>query len=53
MCMVCCYILQFGMKRVHVVLSGLHMKLLTFVHVRNACRHGYMYVLLRFSGVCR
>ena len=47
------YYASYGITIVHVVLSVLSMRLLSFVHAYNWCGYGCMYTLMRFSGVCR
>ena len=41
-----------GVNGVPVVLSGLSMRLLSFVHVCNYCRYGCMHALDAFLQVC-
>ena len=39
-------------KRVHVVLSGLRMRLFARVHVCISCRYAWMFVLAMFMSLC-
>ena len=41
-----------GVKRVHVVLSGLMMRLLVRVHVCISCRYDWMFALAMFMSLC-
>ena len=40
------------MKRVHVVLSGLRMRLFVRVHVCISCRYEWMFALAMFMSLC-
>ena len=42
----------FGVKRVHVVLSGLRMRLFVRVHVCISCRYDWMFALVMFMLLC-
>ena len=46
------YSARSGVNSVHVVLSGLGMRLLSFVHVCICCRFSCMYALAAFFLVC-
>ena len=46
------YSTGFGVNSVHVVLSGLSMSLLYFVHVWNCCRFGCMFALAAILLMC-
>ena len=41
-----------GVKRLHVVLSGLRMSLFVRVHVCMSCRYDRMFTLAMFMTVC-
>ena len=41
-----------GVKRVHVVLSGLRMRLFVRVHVCISCRYDWMFALAMFMSLC-
>ena len=41
-----------GVKRVHVVLSGLRMRLFVRVHVCISCRYDWMFALAMFMSFC-
>ena len=41
-----------GVKRVHVVLSGLRMRLFVCVHVCISCRYDWMFALAMFMTLC-
>ena len=41
-----------GVKRVHVVLSGLRMMLFVCVHVCISCRCDWMFALAMFMSLC-
>ena len=41
-----------GVKRVHVVLAGLRMRLFVRVHVCISCRYGWMFALAMFMSLC-
>ena len=41
-----------GVKRVHVVLSGLRMRLFVRVHVCISCRYDWMFALATFMSLC-
>ena len=41
-----------GGKRVHIVLSGLRMRLFVCVHVCIPCRYNYMFVIAMFMSLC-
>ena len=41
-----------GVKRVHVVLSGLRMRLFVRVHVCISCRYDWMFALSMFMSLC-
>ena len=41
-----------GVKRVHVVLSGLRMRLFVRVHVCISCRYEWMFALAMFMSLC-
>ena len=41
-----------GVKRVHVVLSGLRMSLFVRVHVCISCRYDWMFALAMFMSLC-
>ena len=41
-----------GVKRVHVVLSGLTMRLFVRVHVCISCRYDWMFALAMFMSLC-
>ena len=46
------YSAGYGMKRVHVVLSGLRMRLFVRVHVCISCRYDWMFALAMFISLC-
>ena len=46
------YSAGFGVKRVHVALSGLMMRLFVRVHVCIACRYDWMFALAMFMSLC-
>ena len=41
-----------GVKRVHIVLSELRMKLFVCVHVCISCRYDWLFVFDRFMSLC-
>ena len=41
-----------GVKRMHVVLSGLRMRLFVRVHVCISCRDDWMFALAMFMSLC-
>ena len=41
-----------GVNRVHVVLSGLRMRLFVRVHVCISCRYDWMFALAMFISLC-
>ena len=41
-----------GVKRVHVVVSGLRMRLFGQVHVCISCRYDWMFALAMFMSLC-
>ena len=41
-----------GVERVHVVLSGLRMRLFVRVHVCSSCRYDWMFALAMFMSLC-
>ena len=41
-----------GVKRVHVVLSGLRMRLFVFVHVCISCSYNWMFAFAIFMSLC-
>ena len=41
-----------GVKRVHVVLSGLRMRLFVCVHVCISCRYDWMFAFAMFMSLC-
>ena len=41
-----------GVKRVHVVLSGLRMKLFVCLHVCISCRYDWMFAFVMFMSLC-
>ena len=43
---------RYGVKRVHVVLSGLRMGLFVRVHVCISCRYDWMFALAMFMSLC-
>ena len=45
-------VLYSGVKRVHVVLSGLRMRLFVRVHVCISCRYDWMFALAMFMSMC-
>ena len=53
-CSSCCvlYSAGFGVKRVHVVFSGLRKRLLVRVHVCISCRYDWMFALAMFMSLC-
>ena len=46
------YSAGFGVKRVHVGLSGLGMRLFVCVHVCISCMYDWMYVFAVFMSLC-
>ena len=50
----CCilYSAGSGVEGVHVVLSGLRMRLLVRVHVCISCRYDWMFALAMFMSLC-
>ena len=46
------YSAGFGVKIVHVVLSGLRMRLFVRVHVCISCRYDWMLALAMFMSLC-
>ena len=57
MCSICssCCVLHYaesGMKRVHVVLSGLRMRLFVCVHVCVSYRYDWMFAFVMFTSLC-
>ena len=41
-----------GVNRVHVVLSGLRMRLFVRIHVCISCRYDWMFALAMFMSLC-
>ena len=41
-----------GVKRVHVVLSGLRMRWFVWVHVCISCRYDWMFAFAMFMSLC-
>ena len=41
-----------GVKRVHVVLSGLRMRLFVCVHVCISCRYDWVFAFAMFMSLC-
>ena len=41
-----------GVKRVHVVVSGLRMRLFVRIHVCISCRYDWMFALAMFLSLC-
>ena len=41
-----------GVNRVHVVLTGLRMRLFVCVHVCISCRYDWMFVFAMFMSLC-
>ena len=46
------YSAGYGVKKVHVVLSGLRMRLFVWVHVCISCRYDWMFAFAMFMSVC-
>ena len=46
------YSARCGVKRVHVVLSGLRMRLFVCVHVCVSCRYDWMFAFSMFMSLC-
>ena len=53
-CIASCVLYADGsdVKRVHIALSGLRMRLFLFVHVCISCRYDWMFAFAKFMSMC-